>query len=122
MYELIGEEVHTYVGEEPSGQRFNAPTFDSKGMPHNPMINAGAIMVCALLVHKKKSLNDIKKFYKEMSNFECELDEELYLEEKLTGYSNHALCSLMLANGAFPKKANAQEQKIFSEESLDLYF
>lgn len=28
----------------------------------------------------------------------------------------------MLANGAFPKKANAKEQKNFADDALDLYF
>ncbi len=59
-------------------------------------------MVCALLVHNNKTLDDVIKFYKDASTYDCELDEELYLEEKLTGYTNHALTSLMLANGAFP--------------------
>jgi len=30
------------------------------------------------------------------------IDHELYAEEKETGYTNHALTSLMLANNAFP--------------------
>jgi len=40
----------------------------------------------------------------------------------LTGYTNHALTNLMLANNVFPKKANATETKAFADESLDLYF
>ena len=65
--------------------KFNAPIFDDQNRPHNPMINTGAIMVCALLVHHNKTLQDIMDFYLSASTFECELDEELYLEEKLTG-------------------------------------
>jgi len=32
------------------------------------MVNAGAIMVCALLVYHNKKIEDIVKFYEEMSN------------------------------------------------------
>jgi glutaminase len=28
LYDQIGEEVHKWVGEEPSGAAFNAPIFD----------------------------------------------------------------------------------------------
>lgn len=63
LYEMIGEEVHEFVGEEPSGVAFNAPVFDSRGRPHNPMVNAGAIMVCALLVRQGKSIKELMQFY-----------------------------------------------------------
>ena len=103
MHNLIGDNVHKWVGEEPSGAAFNAPVFDEQGRPHNPMVNAGAIMVCSLIRNLGKDINDIMNFYKAASSVdEVRLDTILYLEEKLTGYTNHALTSLMLANKAFP--------------------
>jgi glutaminase len=60
---MIGDEVHKWVGEEPSGVAFNAPIFDKLGRPHNPMVNAGAIMVCSLIMYQNKSHEDIIDFY-----------------------------------------------------------
>ena len=52
------DQVHRWVGEEPSGKPFNAPIFDKLGRPHNPMVNAGAIMVSTLLVNEGKQIED----------------------------------------------------------------
>lgn len=53
-----GDGVHKWIGEEPSGYPFNAPVFDKHGRPHNPMVNTGAIMVCTLLIHEGKTIED----------------------------------------------------------------
>jgi glutaminase len=98
-----GEDVHRWIGEEPSGHPFNAPVFDKNGRPHNPMVNTGAIMVCTLLVNEGKTIEDFQNFYKRASCAErADIDLPLYKEESLTGSTNHALRSLMLANGVYP--------------------
>ena len=77
LYECIGEEVHKFIGDEPSGLIFNAPVLDNKNRPHNPLINSGAIMVCALLVKHNKKLEDILEFYKRatcIENIEVDYD------------------------------------------------
>ena len=51
------------MGIEPSGLPFNAPVFNSEKKPHNPMVNAGAVMVCYLLSKQNKGIEDIIHFY-----------------------------------------------------------
>jgi len=53
--ELHGKEkTHKHVGLEPSGVKFNALMVNKNGLPHNPLINSGAIMMCSLIKSDKK--------------------------------------------------------------------
>jgi len=48
--ERYGEaEVHRYVGREPSGVEFNKVRLSKRGVPHNPVNNAGAITTASLM-------------------------------------------------------------------------
>uniref|UniRef100_A0A4W3JEC5 glutaminase n=1 Tax=Callorhinchus milii TaxID=7868 RepID=A0A4W3JEC5_CALMI len=53
--DLGTEYVHQYVGKEPSGLRFNKLFLNEEDKPHNPMVNAGAIVVTSLIKSERES-------------------------------------------------------------------
>ena len=114
------EKVHKHIGREPSGAKFNELALNNKGLPHNPMINAGAIMSCALI---KPELNIAERFDYVMTRFQTMagehqtvgFDNSIYLSEKETGDRNFALGYFMKEQGAFPENTDLVK-------TLEFYF
>ncbi len=116
----FGEEVvHNHVGREPSGSGFNAITLDAHNRPHNPMINAGAIMVCSMIkAHAKPAerFDYILSLWERLSgNIKPLFNNAVYLSEKQTSDRNFALAYFMREKKKFPPNTDLLE-------TLDLYF
>ncbi len=118
--ETHGEEkVHQHVGREPSGHGFNELRLSSKGLPHNPMINAGAIMSCSLIQPELENADRFEYFLTMMARLSGGkrpgFNNGVYLSEKQTADRNFALGYFMREKGAFPKGINLIE-------TLEFYF
>ncbi|MBB5118952.1 glutaminase [Streptomyces eurocidicus] len=98
--------VHRHVGREPSGQGFNELTFNKAGLPHNPMINAGAIMSCALIqpgLDAADRFDYVADTWKRLAGGSgVGFNNSVYLSERNTADRNFALGYSMRERGAFP--------------------
>lgn len=122
--ELLGsKKVHTHVGYEPSGLAFNAFTLNKKGLPHNPLINAGAIMVSSLIGKDKEPadrFNMVKDYIYKISGGVDKIgfDNSVFLSEKQHADRNTSLAYYMRENGAFGEEITPG----MIQDNLDLYF
>jgi glutaminase len=111
--------VHRHVGREPSGQSFNELALNPKGLPHNPMVNAGAIMTTSLI----RPELDIADRFDHMAQTWRRLtgggrvgfNNAVYLSERQTADRNFALGYSMRESGAFRPGTDLQQ-------TLEFYF
>lgn len=99
---IYSKELYKRVGREPSGNPFNSllQLEYENGIPRNPFINAGAIVVTDALLNKYKTVdatyNEIASFIKEVANQESVLfDQNVWFSEYKHGHRNMALANLM---------------------------
>uniref|UniRef100_A0A671UYD7 glutaminase n=1 Tax=Sparus aurata TaxID=8175 RepID=A0A671UYD7_SPAAU len=88
VHEAGTEMVHRYVGMEPSGLKFNMLSLDDEDKPHNPMVNAGAIVISSLI----KVNRNVMEFVKKMAGQEyVGFNNATFQSEKETGDRNFAI-------------------------------
>jgi len=103
--ERFGEAVWQRVGREPSGDLFNSivQLEVDRGIPRNPFINAGAIVIADMLVDGRApdiAKAEILEFVRRLSADETiGVDTKVAASEERTGFRNVASASVMRAEG-----------------------
>uniref|UniRef100_UPI00398F7AB3 glutaminase kidney isoform, mitochondrial-like isoform X3 n=1 Tax=Pristiophorus japonicus TaxID=55135 RepID=UPI00398F7AB3 len=117
--EFSTDYVHQYVGKEPSGLRFNKVFLNEEDKPHNPMVNAGAIVVTSLIkpgANKAEKFDCIMHFLNKMAGNEyVGFSNATFQSEKETGDRNFAI-------GYYLKEKKCFPEGVDMIATLDFYF
>ena len=101
----VGERLWKRVGREPSGSAFNSVVQleHEKGIPRNPFINAGAIVVSDVILaghQPRETLGEILHFLRHVSDDAAiAIDNDVAASEQRTGFRNIALANYMKSFG-----------------------
>lgn len=116
-FSFLDEKVWERVGVEPSGNPFNSlvQLEYEKGIPRNPFINAGALVIADILVSNLKNpKQDFLDFVRKISDCDkINFNEKVAQSEKETGFRNAALCNFLKSFGNITNDI---------DEVLDFYF
>jgi len=123
----LGFELYKRVGREPSGNPFNSlvQLEYENGIPRNPFINAGAIVITDTLVSHYKSnaqaLNAILNFIREIADDRSVAVDAVVAESEMEhAFRNLALTNLMKSFGNIDNEAIALVQTYFNHCALEM--
>lgn len=102
-FTLVGDDLWKRVDVEPSGDPFNHLSLleHENGIPRNPLINAGAIVVADILIsHLNNPKQEFLEYVRKIAG-DTSLDYDLKVarSEKRTGFKNHAAAYLIKSYG-----------------------
>ncbi|NNC70239.1 MAG: glutaminase [Flavobacteriaceae bacterium] len=116
-YRILGEKIWKRIDVEPSGSKFDSLLLleSYNGIPRNPFVNSGAIVICDILIsHFGNAREAFLHFVRDLSGLpNLTYSDNIADSEKAHGYRNTALCNFIKALG------NIENEP---EEVLDFYF
>ncbi len=116
LQEYGRETVLKHVGVEPTGDAFNSTVMDEvNNRPFNPMVNAGAIAVTALVKGEgyKARRQIVLELLSRFAGRKLKIDEAVFQSERDTGVRNRVIAAIM---------RQAEMIAGDADEILDLYF
>jgi glutaminase len=100
---MVGDEIWTRCGKEPSGTAFNSLVLleHEAGVPRNPFVNAGALVVLdCMMSHVKDARRTLLDYVRVLAqNFAIDFDEGVARSEKRHGFRNAALANFLKSHG-----------------------
>lgn len=123
-FKIFGEAIWERLGVEPSGTAFNSlvQLESDKGIPRNPFINAGALVICDLLITHFDNPNEaLLQFIRDISdNPFIAYSDKIAESEKLAGYRNIALCNFIKSFGNIKNDPSTVLDFYFNVCSLEM--
>lgn len=114
----VGDEIWGRMDREPSGKAFDSLIHleEHNGIPSNPFLNSGAIVVADILLEFYGS--HVVEKYLELArrisgNPSIKIDQEVYNSEKKSGHKNYAFANYMKSYGNIVNEV---------DDVLDVYF
>ena len=121
---IKGESLWTRVGKEPSGTAFNSliQLEIEHGIPRNPFINAGAIVLADVLLSELEDPeNEFLRFVRDLSASESvDYNMNVAVSERETGYLNAAIANMLKYHGAIQNDIEAVLMFYFKMCSVEM--
>ena len=116
-YKILGEKIWTRIDVEPSGSKFDSLLLleSYNGIPRNPFVNSGAIVICDILISQLANAHEeFLDFVRDLSDLpQLSYSDKIADSEKAHGYRNTALCNFIKSFGNIKNEP---------AEVLDFYF
>ena len=99
--QMVGANLWRRVGKEPSGSRFNSilELEHGRGIPRNPLINAGGLVVTDTVLgggDSEKAIFDIVEFMRKTADdASVAIDSEVARSEAFTGFRNASMANFL---------------------------